>query len=331
MSARSTIVSIGKLLGSLRCGRLLGDRSSIWQVIAMLTAIGGIAVRSGADEPPANPPAASAAEVEGSSDTEENPYIRITKSPEGRPAALETSIVRFHGRPGTTHEGRIVDLFGVIHIGQLDYYQEIDRRLADYDVVLYELVAPDGTRIRPEDLRQRRSLLASVQTGMKDMLNLEYQLEHINYLSENFRHADMSPEEFIKDMNERGDGIWKMAARMMGAGLASQGGGGDLGLLMAMVSKDRAKMLKQTMARQMLDVDVAIAGLDDASGENTLIKGRNRKAFEVLAEELADGKRTIAVFYGAGHLDDMAERLEADFEMQRVSSTWLPAWDLQKN
>lgn len=331
MSARSTIVSVGKRLGPFRGGRLLADRSSIWRWVAMLAVFGGIAERSWADEPPSDPPTAAAVETAATTGPQENPYIRISKSPEGRPAALETSIVRFRGRPGTAHEGRTVDLFGVIHIGQLDYYQEIDRRLAAYDVVLYELVAPDGTRIRPEDLRQRRSLLASVQTGMKDMLNLEYQLEHIDYFAENFRHADMSPDEFIEDMNARGDGIWKMAARMMGAGLASRGGGGDLGLLMAMVSKDRAKMLKQTMARQMLDVDVAIAGLDDASGENTLIKGRNRKAFEVLAEELAADKQTIAVFYGAGHLDDMAERLEADFEMERVSSSWLPAWDLQRN
>ena len=82
------------------------------------------------------------------------------------------------------------------------------------------------------------------------MLNLEYQLEHINYLAENFRHADMSPEEFMKDMNSRGDGLWKMAARMMGAGLASQGAGdGNAGLLIALMSDNRAMLLKQTMAK----------------------------------------------------------------------------------
>jgi hypothetical protein len=90
-------------------------------------------------------------------------------------------------------------------------------------------------------------------------------------------------------------------------------------------------LLKQTMAKQLVDVDVAMAGLDDASGENTLIKGRNRKAFEVLKEELDAGKKSVAVFYGAGHLDDMAERLEADFGMKPKSTKWLPAWDLQKN
>ena len=260
------------------------------------------------------------------------PFIRISKTDDKKAKALETSVVRFEGLPGTAYEGRAVDLFGVVHIGEKEYYKEIGRLLATYEVVLYELVAPDGTRIRPEDLKERRSVLASMQTGMKDMLNLEYQLEHIDYLAENFRHADMSPEEFVEDMKSRGDGLWKMAARMMGAGLASQGAGdGNAGLLLALMSDNRAMLLKQTMAKQLVDVDVAMAGLDDSSGENTLIKGRNRKAFEVLKQELDAGKKTVAVFYGAGHLDDMAERLEADFGMKPKSTKWLPAWDLQKN
>lgn len=260
------------------------------------------------------------------------PFIRISKTDSNKAKSLETSVVRFEGAAGTAYEGRSVDLFGVVHIGQKEYYNEIDRLLATYDVVLYELVAPDGTRIRPEDLKGRRSLLASMQTGMKDMLNLEYQLEHIDYMAKNFRHADMSPEEFVADMDSRGDGLWKMAARMMGAGLASQqAGDGSAGLLIALMSDNRAMLMKQAFAKQLVDIDVATAGLDDASGENTLIKGRNRKAFEVLKEELDAGKKTVAVFYGAGHLDDMAKRLEADFGMKPKSTQWLQAWDLQRN
>lgn len=281
---------------------------------------------------PGNDKAATDDAPDGKPSDKVEPFIRISKGDNNKAKALETSVVRFEGQPGTAYEGRIVDLFGVVHIGQKEYYDEIDRLLATYDVVLYELVAPDGTRIRPEDLKERRSVLASMQTGMKDMLNLEYQLEHIDYMAENFRHADMSPEEFVADMDSRGDGLWKMAARMMGAGLASQqAGDGSAGLLIALMSDNRAMLMKQALAKQLVDVDVAMAGLDDASGENTLIKGRNRKAFEVLKEELDAGKKTVSVFYGAGHLDDMAKRLEEDFGMKSKSTKWLQAWDLQRN
>jgi len=260
-------------------------------------------------------------------------YVRITKTDKGEPKAMETAIVRYIGKPGTAYADRKVDLVGVVHIGQKEYYEQLQQKLSAYEVVLYELVAPDGTRIRPEDLANRKSILASMQTGMKDMLNLEYQLEHIDYMAENFTHADMSPEEFVKDMESRGDGLWKMFARMMGAGMANQAaaGGEEAGLLMALLSEDRSMAMKRVMAKQLAEVESITAGMDDESGENTLIKGRNRKAFEVLRKQLDAGKDEVAVFYGAGHLADMAERLERDFDMEPAETTWLTAWDLQKN
>jgi hypothetical protein len=259
-------------------------------------------------------------------------YLRIKKTDAGKLAALQTAIVRYRGEKGSKYEGKIVDLVGVVHIGQREYYEDLNKRLAKYDSVLYELVAPDGTRIRPEDLEERRSLLASMQTGMKDMLNLEYQLELINYMARNFRHADMSPDEFMKDLERRGDSIWKMVARMMGAGLASSAKtGGDAGVLLALFSDDRSKKMKQAMARQLVDIESVTAGMDDANGENTLIKGRNAKAFTILKEELDSDKKKISVFYGAGHLPDMAKRLEAEFEMKARKTTWLDAWDLTRN
>lgn len=262
-------------------------------------------------------------------------YLRLS-SADNNPnklVAMQTAIVRYRGKPGTKYDGQVVDLVGVVHIGEAEYYKDLDDRLSKYDVVLYELVAPDGTRFKPEDLKNRRSILSSMQSGMKSMLNLEYQLEKIDYMRTNFRHADMSPDEFAEDMERRGDSIWKMMARMMGAGLAAQGSGGgsDAGMLFAMFSGNRSKMMKQTMARQLVNMELVTAGMDDEQGQNTIIKGRNAKAFKVLREELEKGKQTVAVFYGAGHLMDMAERLESDFEMTEEDTTWLNAWDLSRN
>lgn len=260
-------------------------------------------------------------------------FIRITKTDSGKPEGLETSIVRYKGAEGSKYEGVVVDLVGVVHVGQLDYYKKLKELLATYDVVLYELVAPDGTRVRPEDVNAGRSPLSAMQLGMRDMLNLEFQLEHIDYMAKNFRHADMSPDEFMEDMDQRGDSIWKMGLRMMGAGLANQAtSGGDAGILLAMMSgQDRAKKMKQAMSKQLVEMEIMTAGLDDAKGDNTLIRGRNVKAFNVMKEEIAAGKKRIAVFYGAGHLPDMAQRLESDYSMKPQSTKWLQAWDLQRN
>ncbi len=273
-----------------------------------------------------------AAAAKGKETTPDTAYVRVTKSDEGKLQAMQTASVRYVGKANSKYAGQVVDLVGVVHIGQSEYYKKLNDQLSKYDTVLYELVAPDGTRIRPEDLARRRSLLSSMQSGMKDMLNLEYQLEKIDYLAENFRHADMNPEEFAKDFSRRGDSIWKMGARMMGAGLATNAStGGEAGMLMALFSNDRSKHMKQVMAQQMVDMDLVTAGLDDENGENTLIKGRNAKCFQILKDELEAGKKKVAVFYGAGHLPDMAERLESDFQMKEKKTTWLDAWDLTVN
>ncbi len=298
---------------------------SLAQAVTTAPAPSETATAEVAEEKSAEPEAKAA-------DARHDQYVRILESDAGKPLAMQTAIVRYRGKKGSAYAGQTVDLVGVVHIGQDEYYADLKKRLSKYDSVLYELVAPDGTRIRPEDLEQRRSLLASMQTGMKDMLNLEYQLEKIDYLAENFRHADMSPDEFVEDLERRGDSIWKMIARMMGAGVASSAKtGGDTGLLFAMFSRDRSKIMKQTMARQLIDIEAVTAGMDDENGENTLIKGRNAKAFEILKDELDKGSGEVAVFYGAGHLPDMADRLETDFDMTARKTIWLDAWDLTRN
>jgi hypothetical protein len=304
--------------------------------LAGLLVILGSGCQSRAQEAVVDTPQATSAASAGEAEAQPEGsarFIRVTETDEGRPKSLETSIVRYEGQPGTPHEGVVVDLVGVVHIGQLEYYQQLKARLANYDVVLYELVAPDGTRIRPEDVKNRNNPLSAMQLGMRDMLNLEFQLEHIDYFAENFRHADMSPEEFMEDMEERGDSLLKMGLRMMGAGLASASSqGGDAGILMAMMAgEDRPKKMKQAMARQLVEMEVVTAGLDDEQGENTLIRGRNMKAFKIMEEELDSGKKRIAVFYGAGHLPDMAERLESEYGMQPGPVEWFSAWDLQRN
>lgn len=263
---------------------------------------------------------------------QESDFIRITKTLDGDPRRMQTSIVRFAAEEGHPHAGAIVDLIGAVHVGERSYYEELRERFKGYDVVLYELVAPEGTRITAEQASSGGSPISALQGGMKDMLGLEFQLEHIDYLAENFRHADMSPEEFMSDMASRGDSLPQLAFRMMGAGLASQAAAGgqmsEVSLLMALMSADRERQMRRVMASQFIDMETSLAGMADASGKSTLLTERNGKAMKVLQDELDKGTRRIGIFYGAGHLPDMAERLVRDFQMTQTDVEWIDAWDL---
>jgi len=262
-------------------------------------------------------------------DPEANKFVRINQGDDKKPLALQTAIVRF--RPaGANDPGVVVDLIGAIHIGDKAYYEALNQRFRGYDAVLYELVAREKDNV-PQPGQNPGSFVGGMQVGMKSLLELEYQLDGIDYRQKNMVHADMSPEEFSATMKSRNESFAGMFFRMLGRAMAEQAedpfGTGDFQILAAMFAQDRAHRLKLVMAKQFTNLEGEISLFDGPDG-STIITERNAKAFEVLRREMAKGHKKIAVFYGAGHLPDMQRRLEQDFQMQRTGVEWVSAWSL---
>jgi hypothetical protein len=286
------------------------------------------------DDKPA-PAADDKSKESGETKPEAPKFIRVRRDEKGKPLAMETAVVRYISpdRPGVT-----VDLVGAIHIADKAYYDELNKLFDGYEVVLYELVAPEGTRI-PKEGRPGNSAhpIGALQNGMGAMLELEHQLDRVDYTKANFVHADMSPEEFAKSMTNRGESVMQMFLRLMGQGMVQQaaqqqkegGGSTDLNLLVALFSRDRAHKLKTLFADQFENMESQMLVFDGPEG-STIITERNKKAFEVLDKQLKDGKKNVAVFYGAGHLPDMEKRLAADFGLKREGEKWLTAWSLER-
>ncbi|MDP6557766.1 MAG: hypothetical protein QGF59_06485 [Pirellulaceae bacterium] len=61
----------------------------------------------------------------------------------------------------------------------------------------------------------------------------------------------------------------------------------------------------------------------------TLIDARNARALEVLQEQLDDGQRRIALFWGAGHMADFERQLVLTYSVQPAGIVWRDAWDLR--
>jgi hypothetical protein len=59
-----------------------------------------------------------------------------------------------------------------------------------------------------------------------------------------------------------------------------------------------------------------------------LIDDRNAACMKVFQQQLARGKKKIAIFYGAAHMPDFERRLIQDHGMKRQSVEWYNAWDL---
>lgn len=257
-------------------------------------------------------------------------FVRVMHDESDQPLFMETAIVSFVPVDKNL-TGLHVDLVGVVHVAEKDYYEQLNKRFELYDAVLYELVAPEGVKI-PKGGRKEGGghPITALQNGMKNMLELEFQLEHIDYTKENFIHADMTPEEFAQSMKDRDESFIKTFFRLIGhsAAMQAKGGTSDADLLMALFAKDRAVRLKRIMAAQFEEMDVMMMAFDGPDG-STIITERNKKALSVLDREIKGGKKRIAVFYGAGHLPDLQARLLADHGMRRTGIEWLPAWSLR--
>jgi len=259
-------------------------------------------------------------------------FIRLLEK-KNEPIALQTAIASYRVKPEADQlpADLQVDLVGVIHLGEKAYYEKLNDLLAKYDVVLYELVAPEGTRV-PAGGGRSDHPISFLQRGMTSILGLTYQLSAIDYHRDNFVHADLSPDEFAKSMEERGESLWAMALRSMGYQMAKNASGkakvSDADLLAALFSKNRNLELKRAFARQLAeDPEGQIQAMEGPQG-STLIAGRNERVLEVLHREVSKGHRKIAIFYGAGHMPHFHQRL-TEIGLQVTKTRWLNAWDLR--
>lgn len=258
-------------------------------------------------------------------------FLRLVKDAQGNLAAMETAIVRYVpvdcGQTGPT-----VDLVAAVHIGERHYYRKLNEEFKKYDVVLYELVAPEGTRVPAGGGHGSSHPISALQRGMTQLLELEFQLSEVDYTPKNFVHADMSPDDLSKAMEKRKESLWTMLIRSMGYALAKQnqasGGTSDADLLMALFDKNRALALKRVMAEQFQDMEGMMKAMAGPDG-SALIADRNQAALKVLKQKIAEGKGKVAIFYGAGHMSDMEKRLREDFSLVPVETRWLTAWNLK--
>ena len=135
----------------------------------------------------------------------------------------------------------------------------------------------------------------------------------------------------LSSMRERGESFLQMLFRAMGqAGsqVGNTGGPTDRDLLMALFAPDRAIRLKRILADQLFqNMEQLIRALEGPGG-STIVSERNKRALSVLRTQQSQGHDKLAIFYGAAHMSDMADRLQQDFGLQYDSTRWLKAWDL---
>ena len=258
-------------------------------------------------------------------------FLRVTKDENNVPISLQLANARYvpiSGIPKDMH----VDLISAVHVADKSYYEALNELFKSYDVVLYELVAPEGTKVGDKNAGEGKSLLSAIQLGMKNALGLTFQLDEVDYSPENFVHADISPEDFKKSMDEKGESFFSMFLNMWLVGIQQQATNpnavNDVELIMAMFSDNRERDLKIIAAQQFMSMDPIMKAIEGEDG-STILAARNLKALKVLRQEIENGHKTFAIFYGAAHMPEMARVMMEEFKLKPDQVNWIDAWDLK--
>jgi hypothetical protein len=177
-----------------------------------------------------------------------------------------------------------------------------------------------------------------MQVALKNGLELEFQLDGIDYTAANFVHADMTPEEFQESMDERGENLfmmlWQLGMQNQKALLEQYAEAQERGepptakpvnLVEAFRSGEGRHQMRLMMASQIEGLEMAVAG----GKGSTLLEGRNEKCLEVLQQQIADGRKNLGIYYGAGHMPHMEQRL-LELGFTKFDHEWLVAWDCTK-
>lgn len=256
-------------------------------------------------------------------------FIRYVEDEEND--SLQTAVVTYESPQKVQ-----VDLVGAIHIADKAYFDSLNERFKRYDAVLYELVGPpieQRDKAEPSKDAQNLAWVGQLQTMMKNTLKLHGQLEGIDYKAKNFVHADMNMTQFTKTQEVKKESfltLYLRAAQAQKSANDKKGVDSDAAglvmLLKLLTSKDSSTGLKRMIAEQFDSVEDIMAGVESGGG-TVLVGERNRVALEVMDQQIAAGKKRLAIFYGAAHLADMEERLMKK-GFKPVKTEWLKAWTL---
>ncbi len=157
-----------------------------------------------------------------------------------------------------------------------------------------------------------------IQIRLAKALGMEFQLAAINYDRPNWRNSDLTVDALRRRMGEEGGNIDALLGMLSGASLP----GKLVGVLLAFIeaSPSLAAQTRLMLVEMLGHADELLAAqsgsLQALGGEaffKVLIEERNRVALADLRSAIEEdpARRSIAIFYGAGHLPSMERDLLA--------------------
>ncbi len=289
------------------------------------------------------------------------PFMRVTNGVTG---AVELQVAVRKLVP-TNGVGPVIWLTGASHIGETNYYAQLQRHLDAQALVLFEGIhagrkgtvtnavvvekAASGSPSKKEAAAAEPVVKpagsASLQKDLAESLGLVFQLESINYARTNFRNSDLSVAELrdLMDGDDKSAGPDSPKEKRKNEAfeqlLKAMEGNSFFGTLL----KAGFKLVGSNPKLQAMTKLALIEALGGIRGDisrmkslpedmqrlmEVLIQTRNDAVLRDLRVELkrAAPPASISIFYGAGHMDDLERRVRWEFGYRAEGDWWLPAF-----
>ena len=260
-------------------------------------------------------------------------FIRFISDGLDRRGELQTAIVSYTNISGTK-----IDLVSAVHLGDREYYDWLNKYFEGKDIVLYELVANADDRPLLNAERTGTSPISFLQKALGSFLGLSFQLEQIDYATQNFIHADLNPDQLRKAMEDKDQNLFSTFFALAAAqsiSLEDETATTDtyssfdiLSLLDALTSGDHRNSLKYLFAEE-LGKGGNLQLTPEIENQIPILGDRNEAVIAKLIGVISDPNiKNIAIFYGAAHMPGLERVILGELGFQRSSERWLSAWEI---
>lgn len=194
---------------------------------------------------------------------------------------------------------------------------------ADDNIVFTQSITPNKAA-EPE----------GIQKQLADALGLEFQLDHVNTSKPNWRNSDMSADEVAERIEANGGDPGMLLNTLSGQSLGARA----MGLMLRLIgmSKTMSTTVKVMMVEVLASADTM---LDQAARSGTgpmaamapmmkvILHDRNEVVMNDIARIIRDepAVRSIAAFYGAGHMAGLETELISRLGLTFVEERWIDA------
>ncbi len=211
-------------------------------------------------------------------------------------------------------KGNEISLVSCVHVAESEFFKTIKNYADSKEKVLYEGVGGKETRRADGNNWLGDMINGAMEWGMSIYTHgLKYQPKEIDYahLGDNWEPCDVSTQEFLSS-SLSAEQLSKFFARMFSPEMMKKGA--------------EMKGMKFSNTREMIvkmltgDEELPMANLHIAKGRSGVVNRRLKEIFDW------GEAKSVAVFYGAGHMDRIEEYVTKVMGFKPKEESWIEAF-----